>query len=198
MKTLSERLAKAMTETGFQSQTKLAKAAGVEQSVISKILNGTSKTSKHSGKLAAAMGISADWLINSAGSMFGGAESTLQRVDVSRLVRLYDERGDTGEFITWMSEVPDNYRAYIMNRNTGIAQAPKGAVVIVNPDNKPSTNDLVVTLISGVVSAFRYHVSGDGAGFLSVDDPRIPLASVRSDEDVVGPIMQVFIPELSK
>lgn len=130
--------------------------------------------------------------------MFGGAESTLQRVDVSRLVRLYDERGDTGEFITWMSEVPDNYRAYIMNRNTGIAQAPKGAVVIVNPDNKPSTNDLVVTLISGVVSAFRYHVSGDGAGFLSVDDPRIPLASVRSDEDVVGPIMQVFIPELSK
>lgn len=198
MKTLAERLALAMTETGFQSQTKLAKAAGIEQSVISKIIAGNSKTSKHSGKIAAAMGISADWLINGAGSMFGGSEGSLQKVDVSRLVNLYDEHGDTGEVISWFAEVPDSYRAYIIKRNTGIAQAPAGAVVIVNPDQKPSTNDLVVTIIAGVVSVFRYHLSGDGAGFLSVDDSRIPLASVRSEEDVVGPIMQVFIPELSK
>jgi transcriptional regulator with XRE-family HTH domain len=198
MKTLGERLAQAMTETGFQSQTKLAKAAGIEQSVISKILAGGSKTSKHSGKLAAALGVSADWLINGAGSMFGGGDSTLQKVDVSRLVKVYDESGDTGEVVTWFAEVPDHYRAYFIKRNTGIAQAPAGAVVIVNPQQKPATNDLVLTLISGVISVFRYHISGDGAGFLSVDDPRVPLASVRSPEDVVGPIMQVFIPELNK
>lgn len=198
MKTLGERLAQAMTETGFHSQTKLAKAAGIEQSVISKILAGGSKTSKHSGKLAAALGISADWLINGAGSMYGGGDSSLQKVDVSKLVKVYDENGDTGEVVTWFAEVPDHYRAYFIKRNTGIAQAPTGAVVIVNPQQKPATNDLVLTSISGVISVFRYHISGDGVGFLSVDDPRIPLASVRSPEDVVGPIMQVFIPELNK
>lgn len=198
MKTLAERLAQAMKETGFESQTKLAKSSGVEQSAISKILAGASKTSKNSGKLAQAMGISADWLINGAGSMYGGAESSIQKIDVSRLVKVFDEKGFTGEVITWMSELPDNYRAYIMKRNTGIAQAPAGSVIIVNPDKVPSTNDLVATLVSGAVSVFRYHISGDGSGFLSVDDPRIPLTSVRSDSDIIGPIMQVFIPELNK
>ncbi|MDQ9129722.1 helix-turn-helix domain-containing protein [Serratia fonticola] len=198
MKTLSERLAEAMTETGFESQTKLAKASGVEQSAISKILAGASKTSKHSGKLALAMGISADWLINGAGSMYGGAESAIQKIDVSKLVKVYDEKGYTGEAITWLAEVPDNFRAYIMKRNTGIAQAPVGSVVVVNPDQPPSTNDLVVTIVSGSVSVFRYHISGDGGGFLSVDDPRVPLSPVRSESDIAGPIIQIFIPELSK
>ncbi len=187
-----------MTETGFESQTKLAKASGVEQSAISKILAGASKTSKHSGKLALAMGISADWLINGAGSMYGGAESAIQKIDVSKLVKVYDEKGYTGEAITWLAEVPDNFRAYIMKRNTGIAQAPAGSVVVVNPDQPPSTNDLVVTIVSGSVSVFRYHISGDGGGFLSVDDPRVPLTPVRSESDIAGPIIQVFIPELSK
>lgn len=187
-----------MKETGFDSQTQLAKAAGVEQSVISKIVAGASKTSKHSSKLAAAMGISADWLINGAGTMRGGIDSPLQRIDVSKLVKVFDEKGDTGEAITWVSEVPDNYRAYIIKRNTGVAQAPAGAIVVVNPDRSPSTNDLVVTLISGSLSAFRYHESGDGGGFLSVDDTRIPVTPVRAGSDIVGPIEQVFIPSLSK
>ena len=198
MKTLSERLARAMAETGFDSQTQLAKAAGVEQSVISKIIAGASKTSKHSSKLAAAMGISADWLINGAGTMHGAIDSPLQRIDVSKLVKVFDEKGDTGEAITWMSEVPDNFRAYIMKRNTGIAQAPAGTVVVVNPDRSPSTNDLVVTLIAGNLSVFRYHLSGDGGGFLSVDDTRIPVTPVRSESDIVGPVEQIFIPALSK
>ncbi|MBK0003143.1 helix-turn-helix domain-containing protein [Erwinia sp. S38] len=198
MKTLSERLAKAMTETGFISQTQLAKASGVDQSVISKIIAGGSKTSKYSGMLAAAMGVSADWLINGAGDMFGGIVGSLQKVDVSKTVKVFDENGDTGEIITWIVDVPDHYRAYVLKRNSGISQAPAGAVVIVNPQLPPSTNDLVVTLISGKISVFRYHLSGDGAGFLSVDDSRIPLAPVASDGVVIGPIEQIFIPELSR
>lgn len=198
MKTLSERLAKAMVETGFDSQTQLARAAGVEQSAISKIIAGASKTSKHSSKLAAAMGISADWLINGAGNMMGANERPLQKIDVSKLVRVFDENGDTGEAITWVSDVPDNYRAYIMKRNTGIAQAPAGTVVVVNPDRSPATDDLVVTLISGNLSVFRYHLSGDGVGFLSLDDARVPITPVRAVSDVIGPIEQIFIPALSK
>lgn len=198
MKTLSERLAKAMVETGFDSQTQLARAAGVEQSAISKIIAGASKTSKHSSKLAAAMGISADWLINGAGNMMGANERPLQKIDVSKLVRVFDENGDTGEAITWVSDVPDHYRAYIMKRNTGIAQAPAGTVVVVNPDRSPATDDLVVTLISGNLSVFRYHLSGDGVGFLSLDDARVPITPVRAVSDVIGPIEQIFIPALSK
>jgi len=198
MKTLAERLAYAMSQTGLNSQTALAKAAGVEQSAISKILRGSSKTSKQSGKLSAALGISADWLINGNGSMYGSAGTSIQKIDVSKLVKVFDEHGDTGEAISWFKELPDFFRAYVMKRGTGIAQAPAGSIVIVNPEQVPSTNDLVVALIAGKISAFRYHIGGDGSGFLSVDDSRVPLAAVQDTTAVVGPIVQIFIPELNK
>ncbi|MCC3720556.1 XRE family transcriptional regulator [Rouxiella badensis] len=198
MSTLSERLNQAMSETGFESQAKLESASGVKQSVISKILTGKSITSRHTGNLAAAMGISADWLINGVGSMKGSGDSPLPKVDVSKQVRVFDENGDTGEAISWFNSVPAHYRAYIMKRNSGIAQAPMGAIVIVDPTLKCSTDDLVLTIINGYVSVFRYHISGSGDGFLSVDDARVPLAPVSDESSVIGTVIQSFIPDLTK
>ncbi|EIX9026395.1 XRE family transcriptional regulator [Klebsiella aerogenes] len=198
MKTLSERLAYAMKETGFSSQTALAKASGVEQSLISKILRGSSETSKSSGKLAAAMGISADWLINGQGSIFGSSETKFEKVDASKQVMVWDKDGATGTSINWFNELPENFQAYIMHGKTGISQAPAGSIVIVDPDLKPSTSDLVVAKSGELISVFRYHINGAGGVFLSVDDDRVPLAEIEDTSVIRGTVKQIFIPELSK
>lgn len=198
MKTLKERLAYAMQVTGKTNQTELGKQAGVPQSSISKILRGDSETSRHSGKLAAALGVSADWLINGSGSIFGSVEHKLTTIDVSKNVKIYDCNGDTGEYISWFSPLPEHFRAYVIKVQTGISQAPSGAIVIVNPQETISTNDLVLVKLKESVSVFRYHIGGDGNGYLSVDDSRIPLAPVSDLSTVVGPIVQIFIPELIK
>lgn len=198
MKTLSERLAYAMNQTGFTKQTQLAKAAGVEQSQISKILRGKSETSKAAGALAAAMGVSADWMINGQGNIFGSNSAPLEKVDISKKVRLWDVNGDTGEDIDWFSSLPATCRAYVMSGNTGIAQAPSGSIVIVDTNIKPAPNDLVVAETIGSISVFRYHVNGAGGIFLSVDDPRIPLAEVKDPSSIRGAVAQIFIPELSR
>lgn len=198
MKTLSERLAYAMQKTGFTKQTQLAKAAGVEQSQISKILRGKSETSKAAGDLAAAMGVSADWLINGQGNIFGSSLTPFQPVDVSKRVTVWDASGKTDRELSWVEEVPDRYQAYIMSGSTGIAQAPAGSILIVDPELPPATNDLVINVNGGFVSVFRYHLNGAGGAFLSVDDPRIPLAEVSDSSSVRGTVVQIFIPSLRK
>jgi len=198
MKTLKERLAYAMSSTGKTNQTELGKQAGVPQSSISKILRGDSETSRHSGKIAAALGISADWLINGTGSIYGESNHAIQAIDVSKNVKVFDYDGFTGDYISWFSELPEHYRAYVIKGSTGISQAPAGSVVIVDPDIKASAEDLVLVKLKEALSVFRYHIGGDGNGYLSVDDNRVPLAPVSDLSTVIGPIVQVFIPGLKK
>ncbi len=198
MKTLKERLAYAMHTTGKNNQTELGRQAGVPQSSISKILRGDSETSRHTGKLAAALGVSADWLINGTGSIFGEANQAIQPIDVSKNVKVFDFNGFTGNHVSWFSALPEHFRAYEIKGRTGISQAPAGAIVIVNPEEQPASEDLVLVRLKDTVSVFRYHIGGDGNGYLSVDDSRVPLAPVSDLSSVVGPIVQVFIPELNK
>lgn len=198
MKTLKERLAYAMRSTGKTNQTELGKQAGVPQSSISKILRGDSETSRHSGKIAAALGISADWLINGAGTIFGDSNQPIHAIDVSKNVKVFDIDGFTGDYLSWFSELPEHYRAYIIKGSTGIAQAPAGAIVVVDPNAAPTADDLVLVKIKQALSVFRYHIGGDGNGYLSVDDSRVPLAPVSDLSSLVGPIVQIFIPELKK
>ncbi|WP_132731470.1 helix-turn-helix transcriptional regulator [Raoultella sp. BIGb0138] len=198
MKTLKERLAYAMSSTGKTNQTELGKQAGVPQSSISKILRGDSETSRHSGKIAAALGISADWLINGTGAIFGDSNQPIHAIDVSKNVKVFDIDGFTGDYLSWFSELPEHYRAYIIKGSTGIAQAPAGAIVVVDPNAAPTADDLVLVKIKQALSVFRYHIGGDGNGYLSVDDSRVPLAPVSDLSSLVGPIVQIFIPELKK
>lgn len=198
MKTLSERLAFAMKETGNQNQTALAKKSGVSQSTISKILRGENATSKDSPKLAVAMGVSSDWLIGGQGNIWGDGSGRIEGVDISRQLSLWDAEGDTGNTINWISEVPDHYQAYVMTGNTGISKAPRGAIVVVDPHQIPLTGDLVVAVIAGVVSVFAYHFNGAGESFLSVDDERVPLAKITDQSILRGPAQQIYIPTLSR
>lgn len=198
MKTLSERLQHAMITRGIRSQSELARLSGVQQSIISKILSNINETSKYSGKLAAALGISADWLINGTGSMDGVGGEPIQMVDASRIIDLWDENGRTNESVTWPERLPERYRAYRMPRNTGVAQTPEGAIVIVDPESKPGNGDLVVTNINGVISTYRFLEGGAGAGFLSVDDNRVPLAQIPDPSCIIGVVEQTFVKSFRK
>ncbi len=198
MKTLAERLAYAMQETGNQNQTDLAKKSEVSQSTISKILRGENKTSKETGKLAKALGVSADWLISGQGSIWGSSNTKIEGVDASKQVSLWDVSGNTGSKINWIVELPGHFQAYVMSGNTGVARVPRGAIVIIDPESNPLTNDLVVAEVSGSLSVFTYHLNGAGESFLSVDDERIPLAKVSDPSSIRGPVQQIYIPTLSR
>jgi len=198
MKTLCERLQRAMADTGITSQSDLARLSGVNQSIISKILAGKNETSKYSGKLAAALGISADWLINGTGSMAGGSDSIIEKLDASRVVSVWDANGQTDDVISWTESVPQHYRAYIMRKNTGIMQAPAGSVVLTDPTVAPGNDELVVTLIRGEVSVYRYLEGGSGYGFLSVDDERIPVTEIKEPSCILGVAEQILVRKLRK
>jgi transcriptional regulator with XRE-family HTH domain len=187
-----------MDATGITSQSELARLAGVNQSLISKIIAGKNETSKFTGKIAAALGVSADWLINGAGQMHGEVGATLQKIDVSRMVAVWDEKGRTDDVITWAENVPDHFRAYIMKKNTGIAQVPAGSVVLVDPTIPPGNNELVVTIIKGDVSAYRFLEGGSGHGFLAVDDDRIPVSEVLDPSCIAGVAEQILVRKLRK
>lgn len=192
MKKLSERLYTAMQKTGITSQTDLALRAGVNQSIISKILRGKNESSKYSGRLAAALGISADWLINGSGSMNGG-DSSLQKVDFSTLVPVWDAEGKTDDSFSWSERVPEHFRVYLLRKNSGINNISAGSVVLVDPDTTPGTNDLVLAVIKNEVAIYRYISGGMNHGFLAVDDARVPLLEITEPECIKGVVEQVLI-----
>ncbi|NUW55420.1 LexA family transcriptional regulator [Cronobacter turicensis] len=195
MQSLKERLQFAMKETGFHSQTALAKAAGIQQSAVSKILNGTTEVSRSTGKLAAAMGISADWLINGTGSIYGTSSEPMPRIDVSHMVKLYDANGFTGETIAWPRELPETCRAYVIQRDTGVSQAPGGSIVIVDTAIKPAANSLVAVKEDGFVTVYRSNKIGQKV-FLSVDSDRLPMIEAGDDVEILGVITQLFVANL--
>lgn len=195
MKTLCQRLQIAMQRTGITSQSELARLSGVNQSIISKILTGKNETSKFSGRIAAALGISADWLINGSGSMEGN-DTNLEKVDVSRMISVWDESGLTNDVISWPDAMPDNFRAYIMRKNTGIDKVPVGAVTLVDPSLKPGNEDLVIANIRGEISAYRFLDGGTEHGFLGVDNDRVPLFEIKDPSTVIGVIEQILIRKL--
>lgn len=63
MKTLSQRLVHAMTERKM-TQGALAKASGVSQPTIWRLVNGSAESSKRLVNIANALGVDTDWLAN--------------------------------------------------------------------------------------------------------------------------------------
>lgn len=192
MKTIAERLKHAMHHAGDISQMGLAEAAGVSQPTIWKLLNGKTKKSKEIPNIAGALGVSLEWLATGKGEMFGGEQASSPRVNLSQLVPVWDENGDTGDFITSPGSKPErSWRAYMMKRNSGIAEAPAGAIIVIDTDIEPGADDIVLAMMSGKVLAYRYVTGADGSGFLSVDDKRVPMAPI-SKESLIGVAIYVI------
>ncbi len=182
MKTIAERLKYAMSQADDISQTELAESAGVSQPTIWKLLNGKTRKSKELPSIAAALGVNMEWLATGKGEIIGGEQIASPRIDLSRMIPVWSDDGETDDFVASPGDKPaKSWRAYKMKRNSGVAEAPAGSIIIVDTSIEPGTGDIVLAMMSGKVSAYRYVTGADGSGFLSVDDNRVPMASVSSD-----------------
>jgi SOS-response transcriptional repressor LexA len=97
-------------------------------------------------------------------------------------VQIYD--GDT-HTNAWI-HVPDvikseSCRAYHVVEDTGCAEVPSGTYIVVDSSESPGNNDLVYAKIGDKTSVYRF-IRGGMEDFLSVDDSRVPLISVKSSE----------------
>lgn len=174
--TLAERLNRAMELRGNMTQAALAEASGVAQPTIWRLTKGKAKTSGKLVDIANALGVNVDWLANGVGDMDGGKDVSYQpRVDRSHQIAVWDENGETDDFVISPKGKPlSSWRAYILKRNSGCAEAPAGSILIVDTEMTPGTGDLVIAKINNTFSAFRF-LDGGSHGFLSVDDGRVPL-----------------------
>lgn len=178
--TLSERLQEAMKYRGNMTQGALAEASGVAQPTIWRLVNGKAKGSVKLVDIANALAVNIDWLANGVGEMDGPNKELKFRLDKSLNIPVWNESGQTDDFVISPIGKPlASYRAYILNRNTGCAEAPNGSIAIVDTEVTPGTGDLVIAKVNDSISVYKY-LDGGSHGFLAVDDNRVPLIDLSA------------------
>ncbi|WP_294110945.1 LexA family transcriptional regulator [Providencia sp.] len=169
-----------MKYRGNMTQGALAEASGVAQPTIWRLVNGKAKGSVKLVDIANALAVNIDWLANGVGEMDGPNKELKFRLDKSLNIPVWNEVGETDEFVISPIGKPlASYRAYILSRNTGCAEAPNGSIAIVDTEVTPGTGDLVVAKVNDSISVYKY-LDGGSHGFLAVDDNRVPLIDLSS------------------
>lgn len=186
--TLSERLQEAMKYRNNMTQAALAEASGVAQPTIWRLVNGKAKGSVKLVDIANALAVNIEWLANGIGEMDSPNKESSFRLDKSLNIPIWNKSGETDEFVISPIGKPlPTYRAYILERNTGCAEAPSGSIAIVDTNIIAGTGDLVIAQVNNSLSVYKY-LDGGSHGFLSVDDPRVPLVDLSSSK-LIGVIV---------
>lgn len=194
--TLSERLIQAMSARNI-SQGALAKAAGIAQPTIWRLVKGQAKGSTKLVDIANALSVNVEWLANGSGDMDSnlGGRNLLALCENATQTNFFpvelwsDSNCPTGEFIYAPNSIKSKTcQAYILKRNSGCAEAPAGTIIIVDIDEQPGNGDLVYAHVNGGYSVYRF-VEGGPMGFLSVDDKRVPLLDASSGGDIIGVVV---------
>ncbi len=180
--TLAERLKEAMKIRGDMTQASLAEASGVAQPTIWRLVNGKAKGSVKLVDIANALAVNIDWLANGVGEMSSPNKESPYQIDKSLNIPVWNEKGKTEDFVLSPVGKPlSSYRAYIINRNTGCSDVSSGSIAITDYEISPGTGDLVIAKVGGNISAYKF-LDGGEHGFLSVDDPRVPLVDLSAAE----------------
>ncbi|WP_338803607.1 helix-turn-helix domain-containing protein [Xenorhabdus griffiniae] len=197
--TFTERLNRAMREGGF-SQGALAKAVGMAQSSVWKLTSGAATRTTRLVDIARVLGVRPEWLSDGKGSMMAGKNNEPEDNDIAFIeyrglfpVDMYEGDTPTGDHIM----IPDlveskTCKAYKLHVNSGCAEAPAGAIIVIDSNETAGTNDLVYAKVNKVLSVYRF-VQGGSHGFLSVDDNRVPLINIENpDVEVFGVVVYIF------
>jgi len=185
--TLAWRLNTAMTMMGI-TQGALAKASGVSQPTIWRLTKGEAEGSRKLVDIARALDINVEWLANGSGEMRGTAVSgPADKIKSGTTVPVWDTSGKTSEQVSVPTGVKakKSWRAYILDRNSGCAEATAGSIVIIDCDVPVESGDLVIALMNGRLSVYRY-LEGPSNGCLPVDDPRLPAVELSGDVLLIG------------
>lgn len=190
--TLADRIKAAMKEKNDMTQAQLAEASGLAQPTIWRLVNGKASGSTKLVDIAKALGVDINWLSNGIGEMYadgknGFTENTLTYTKVLS-VNVYDGETMLNESILAPSSVITNStRAYKINKNTGVIEAPKGTLIVIDTEEEPGDKDLVYAVVNNNYSVYRY-VEG-GSGYLSVDDSRVPLLPITDSTKIIGVVV---------
>jgi SOS-response transcriptional repressor LexA len=185
--TLAWRLNMAMTMMGI-TQGALAKASGVSQPTIWRLTKGEAEGSRKLVDIARALDINVEWLANGDGEMRGtSATGSYDKVKNGTTVSLWDATGKTSEQVSVPTGVKakKSWRAYVLDRNSGCAEATAGTIVIIDSDVPVESGDLVIAEMNTRLSVYRY-LEGPSNGFLTVDDPRLPAVELSDDVRLIG------------
>ena len=128
------------------------------------------------------------WLASGEGEMRGNAAlSAIEKVKSGSTIPVWGPEGKTGEIVSAPNGVraKRTWRAYILDRNSGCAEATAGSIVIVDTDVPPESGDLVMARVSSRISVYRY-LEGPSNGFLTVDDPRLPAVELSEESELIG------------
>ncbi|EQB4330062.1 helix-turn-helix domain-containing protein [Providencia stuartii] len=188
---LSERLKSAMKNSGF-TQASLAEAVGMAQSSVWKLVSGEASSSRRLVDIARVLGVDAEWL------QHGGESETLKNkplppfeIMTGKYTELAVIKGDkvtNNKFLIPTSIFKSSLKAYEIESDTGINEITKGSIVVIDPKELPSQNDLVLAEINKNISAYKY-IKNANNDYLSVDDSRIPLVTVGDSINLLGVII---------
>lgn len=196
--TLSERIKLAMDEGGF-TQASLAEAAGLSQPSVWKITSGKSKSSTKIVELARALKVRPEWLATGRGEMKYSRkvndhdepnhEPTYVLTEPSYLVQVLDNDENSVDIVS----VPDfvitkNPKAFRLTQPTGFTEFPKGAMIVIDADEKPNNNDFVYAKINNVLAVYKFLVRG-ASTYLDVGDDRLPLLPIDEGVTILGVIV---------
>ncbi|MBL5825387.1 helix-turn-helix domain-containing protein [Serratia fonticola] len=192
--TLAVRLDLAMKDS-HHTQASLAEAAGMSQPSVWKILSGETKKPRNILELSRALGVRPEWLSKGELPMRDaedGEPTPKERkifYDDVYPAPVWENNGPTGA----VAIIPDTIKApgvrvYRIKSNTGCGDVPAGSLIAVDINIKPGTNDLVYALVGNTESVYRFLIGGE-AGFLSVDDPRVPIIPIGESAKVIGVIV---------
>ncbi|MEX2986851.1 helix-turn-helix domain-containing protein [Serratia fonticola] len=194
--TLAERLKIAM-EAGDFSQASLAEKAGIAQPSIWKIVTGKTQSSAKIVEISTALGVRPEWLAKGVGPMRDGEASSGDAATVFDrgaipglfIVSLWDDQGETTDVVA----VPDSIksatcRAYKLKYDSGYAEAPDGAIIVVDTAEDPGHNDFVYAEVKGQASVYKFTTGGNN-GFLISSEPRVPLIPVGDDAKIIGVVV---------
>lgn len=185
--TLAYRLNMVMSMMGI-TQGALAKASGVSQPTIWRLTKGEAEGSRKLVDIARALDVNVQWLASGEGEMRGThALSAADKVKSGTTVAVWGPEGKTGDLVSAPNGVKakKTWRAYILDRNSGCAEATAGSIVIVDTEVPPESGDLVIAQVNSRVSVYRY-LEGPSSGFLTVDDPRLPAVELSDDSALIG------------
>ncbi|WP_129543392.1 helix-turn-helix domain-containing protein [Serratia sp. 1D1416] len=197
----SERLNYAMKMAGH-TQGSLAKAVGMAQSSVWKLVSGQANSSRKTVEIANVLGIRPEWLTTGKGEMRaddGKKSSPPKSESLSQdqfRVAVYNGSSPTGEelFIP-IKLAADTSRAYYVSSNTGCSMVPANTYIVVDSAETASDGDLVYAKSNGSYSVYNF-VQGGKFGYLSVDDPRVPLLEIGKETEVLGVV--VFLSRIIK
>ncbi|WP_345827921.1 LexA family transcriptional regulator [Erwinia sp. HDF1-3R] len=170
------------------TQGALAKASGVSQPTIWRLTKGEAEGSRKLVDIARALDINVEWLASGEGEMRGANGLTaIDKVKSGTTVAVWGPEGKTSEAVSTPNgaKAKKTWRAYILDRNSGCAEATAGSIVIVDTDVPPESGDLVMAQVNSRVSVYRY-LEGPSNGFLTVDDPRLPAVELSEGSALIG------------